>query len=100
MIANGQSHSITGEKADLVNGVMGVPSDHFLDAKGPQSLYAYDYDSNEHMVVQYSEFGPKSRKTISVRSLGSPPSLSAAAGREQVVIQVEVRTALMALQYS
>jgi hypothetical protein len=91
MIANGQSHFITGEKADLVNGVMGVPSDRFLDAKGPQSLYAYDYDSNEHMVVQYSENGPKSRKTISVKSLGSPPSLSASSGRENVVIQVEVR---------
>jgi hypothetical protein len=91
MIANGQSQYVTGDKVDLVNGVMGVPSDHFLDAKGPQSLYAYDYESHEHMDVQYTEMGQRSRSSISVRSLGPPPSLSASSGGDHVVIQVEVR---------
>jgi hypothetical protein len=91
LISNGKSRSITGQKADHVNGVMGVPSDHFEESKGPQSLYAYDYGSSEHMDVSYKEVGQKPRSCIAVRSLGAPPSLSQSDLEEGVVVQIEVR---------
>ncbi|KAG7360748.1 oxidoreductase [Nitzschia inconspicua] len=92
MISNGKSRSITGQKADYVNGVMGVPSDHFVESKGPQSLYAYDYDSNEHMDVSYDKIGQKPRASVSVRTLGGPPSLSQFDMGDSVVVQVEAST--------
>jgi hypothetical protein len=94
MIANGKSHSITGQKADLVNGVMGVPSDCFVQSEGPQSLYAYDYDTNEHMDVYYADMNKKASSSLSVRKLGPPPSLSVESG-EKIVIQVEVRNYIL-----
>lgn len=87
MISNGRTHAITGQKADHVNGVMGVPSDRFFESEGPQSLYAYDYESNVHMDVQYGETNQRPRSSISVRNLGPPPSIA----WDEVVIQVEVR---------
>ncbi|KAL3913168.1 MAG: hypothetical protein SGILL_006596, partial [Bacillariaceae sp.] len=92
MISNGKSRSITGEKADLVNGVMGVPSDDFVHAEGPQSLYAYDYESNEHMDVCYTEMNKKPRGSITVRELGTPPSLSKSSIQDSIVVQVEAST--------
>jgi hypothetical protein len=82
--------SITGQRADYVNGVMGVPSDRFLQTKGPQSLYAYDYESDEHMDVLFAEFGSKARTSLFVRKLGPPPMLDSASGGSEVVIKVEV----------
>jgi hypothetical protein len=91
LISNGQSRSIIGPKADLVNGIMGVPSGHFEESKGPQSLYAYDYESNEHMDVFYNNVNQKPRTSISVRTLGQPPSISQSALGESIVVQIEVR---------
>jgi hypothetical protein len=88
MISNDATHAITGQKADHVNGVMGVPSERFVESKGPQSLYAYDYESSEHMDVQYKEPNQKPRSNLAVRSLGPPPSIS----DDEIVIQVEVRS--------
>lgn len=90
LIANGKSCSITGRIADHVNGVMGVPSDHFVGSKGPQSLYAYDYESNTNMDACYMELNKKARISVTVRSLGEPPSLSESSG-ESVVVQIAVR---------
>jgi hypothetical protein len=91
MISSGQTCFITGEKADHVNGVMGVPSDHFVNMEGPHSLYAYDYGSNEHMDVCFTEMNKKPRSSISVRDLGGPPSLSGAFDQDSIVVQIEVR---------
>jgi hypothetical protein len=100
MISNGKSRSITGQKADLVNGIMGVPSGHFEESKGPQSLYAYDYESNEHMDVFYQDVNQKPRASISVRTLGAPPSISPSTLVESIVVQIEVgrRSALRILE--
>lgn len=82
--------SILGQSADFVNGVMGIPSDKFLETKGPHSLYAYDYESNEHMDLVYSEFNQKPRSSLSVRNLGPPPALISSSSPDEVVVQVEV----------
>merc|ERR1740130_112266 len=92
MIVDGETHSIIGQNIDLVNGVMGVPSDHLVQSSGPQSLYEYDYDSNENMNVSYTKSNQKARGNISVRSLGPPRSLSWSLGGENIVIQVEAST--------
>jgi hypothetical protein len=86
---------VIGQNTDLVNGVMGVPSDHLIQSSGPQSLYAYDYDSNENMDVSYTKSNQKARGSISVRSLGPPRSLSWSLGGENIVIQVEVRNSVL-----
>ena len=86
LVVDGESHSIV-----KVDGVMGLPSDHLERLKGPQSLYAYDYDSSEHMDVSYAKSNQKPRENISVRRLGLPPSLSLSLTGENIVIQVEVR---------
>jgi hypothetical protein len=95
VIVDGETHSIIGQNTDLVNGVMGVPSDHLIQSSGPQSLYAYDYDSNENMDVSYTKSNQKARGSISVRSLGPPRSLSWSLGGENIVIQVEVRNSVL-----
>jgi hypothetical protein len=87
---NTEVSSIVGRSADYVNGVMGVPSDRFLEAKGPQSLYAYDYESNEHKDIIYTEFCRKPRSSLTVRHLGPPPALLSSSSADAVVIQVEV----------
>jgi hypothetical protein len=97
MIVDGETHSIIGQNIDLVNGVMGVPSDHLVQSSGPQSLYEYDYDSNENMNVSYTKSNQKARGNISVRSLGPPRSLSWSLGGENIVIQVEVRNSVQIL---
>jgi hypothetical protein len=95
VIVDGETHSIIGQNIDLVNGVMGVPSDHLIQSSGPQSFYAYDYDSNENMDVSYTKSNQKPRGNISVRSLGPPHSLSWSLGGENIVIQVEVRNSVL-----
>lgn len=92
VIVNGETHSIIGQNTDLVNGMMGIHSDHLEKSKGPQSVYAYDYDSNENMDVSYTKSNQKPRANISVRRLGLPPSLSSSLDVENVVIQVEAST--------
>jgi len=87
LVVDGESHSIV-----KVDGVMGLPSDHLERLKGPQSLYAYDYDSSEHMDVSYAKSNQKPRENISVRRLGLPPSLSLSLTGESIVIQVEAST--------
>jgi hypothetical protein len=84
--------SVCGQKADFLNGVMGVPSDQFIDTKGPQSLYAYDYESNEAMDALYSEFGKEARKSLFLRKLGPPPTLLSSSGSDEVVVKVAVRS--------
>lgn len=88
---NFQSSAVTGGGADYVNGVMGVPSDRFLNAKGPQSLYAYDYESAEHMDAFYPSVTAKPRSSVLVRKIGSPPGLGPSTIGHEVVLQVEVR---------
>jgi hypothetical protein len=87
---NSEFSSIIGQKADYVNGVMGIPSDRFIKTRGPQSLYAYDYESNEHMDVLYAQSGIKARNSLFVRKLGPPPALLSSSNGDDVVIQVEV----------
>jgi hypothetical protein len=89
MVSNSNIQTPIGEEVDFVNGVMGIPSDKFLETKGPQSLYAYDYSSNEHMDVSYSTYSEDPIASLVVRSLGPVPSLLPDAGKK-VIIQVEV----------
>ena len=86
--------SIYGQEADFKNGIMGVSSDRFLETKGPQSLFAYDYDSNEHMDVIYNEFGKPAKRSLFLRKLGPPPALLASSNVDEVVVKVEVRISL------
>ena len=72
------------------SGIMGVSSDHFAQTKGPQSLYAYEYHSEEHLDVFYSAIGAKPRSSMVVRKLGGPPTLLPSPTRSEVIIQVEV----------
>jgi len=87
VIINGEIHSIIGPQSDPFNGVMGVSSKYLTETKGPQSVFAYDYDSNENMDVSYSKANQNPRDSISVRNLGGAPSLSLVG--ERIVIQVE-----------
>ena len=83
-----KSPTVIGEKVDLINGVMGVPSDKFLEASGPQSLYAYDYSRNHNMNVSYSEFSNDPLSSLTVKQF---PFSSNDKEGNRVVIQVEVR---------
>lgn len=55
----------------------------------PQSLYEYNYESEEHRFVSYKSFSPVSQALmcVEVGKLGRPPAI----GTSDVLIQVEVR---------
>jgi hypothetical protein len=84
-----QQTSIVGKRSDAVNGVLGVPSDRFLKAKGPQSLYAYDYESNQHMDVAYKHFSKQPRAVIECRTHAELPPMESPSG-DRAIVQVEV----------
>lgn len=58
----------------------------------PQSIYEYNYESEEHRFVSYKSFGtfPHSLMYVGSGRLGRPPAI----GTSDVLIQVEVRTLL------
>jgi hypothetical protein len=60
------------------------------ETKGLQSVYAYDYGSQENLDVFYSAMGGDPRSSMVVRQLGGVPSISASAPNE-VIVRVEVR---------
>jgi hypothetical protein len=84
-----QQTSIVGKKFDAEDVVLGVPSDRFLKAKGPQSLYAYDYTSNQHMDVAYSHFSQQHRAGIDCRAHAELPPMESPSG-DRAIVQVEV----------
>lgn len=84
--------AVTGDGADYVNGVMGVPSDRFIYTTGPQSLYEYDYGTYEHMDVFYTVSGLAPRVSMQVRRHNAPPTLNSSLAGHDVVVQIEVRT--------
>jgi len=98
VIIDGETHSIIGHAS--MNGAMGMHSDRLIESKGPQSVFAYDYDSNENMDIIYTKPNQKPRASIFVRRLGSPPSLSSSLGGENIVIQVEVRNLVLLCSYA
>ena len=53
VIIDGETHSIIGHES--MNGAMGMHSDRLIESKGPQSVFAYDYDSNENMEIIYTK---------------------------------------------
>lgn len=69
---------------------LGVPSDELQHTKGPQSVYAYDYQDQQHLDVFYTAMGANPRGSIVVRKLGGPPPLIPSSMRNEVIIQVEV----------
>lgn len=83
--------TVIGEKADKVNGVMGVPSDKFLEAKGPQSLYAYEYSKNENMDISYSKFSEDPISSLVVRKCPVSSNANDSKGTK-ILIQVEAST--------
>eukprot|EP00934_Nitzschia_sp_Nitz4_P000401 Nitzschia sp. Nitz4//scaffold14_size191712//178624//180891//NITZ4_001753-RA/size191712-processed-gene-0.83-mRNA-1//-1//CDS//3329537017//401//frame0 len=89
---NTRNDAVHGDGTDYVNGVMGVPSDRFLQAKGPQSLYEYEYSMNQQVDVYYEEFGRDPRNTIKVRQLGAAPVLDNTTQGESAVVQIEAST--------
>jgi hypothetical protein len=84
-----QQTSIVGKRSDAEDDVLGVPSDRFLKAKGPQSLYAYDYKSNQHMDVAYEHFNQHYRAAIDCRTHTELPLMESPSG-DRVIVQVEV----------
>lgn len=81
VVVNGETHLINSSKSDPLNEVIG--------SKGPQSVFAYDYDSNLHMDVSYSEPNHKPRSSIIVRELGGPPPISSSSREEDIIVQIE-----------
>ena len=84
-----QQTSIVGKKSDAEDDILGVPSDRFLKAKGPQSLYAYDYKSNQNMDVAYKHFNQHYRAAIDCRTHTELPLVESLTG-DRVIVQVEV----------
>ncbi len=85
MVIDGESHLIAeSDTASAIIGPMAV-------SKGPQPVFAYDYESNMNMDVIYVKPNHKPRTSISVRKLGTPPPISSVLGADHIVIQVEVR---------
>lgn len=89
VIIDGETHLIIGPESDPMNGVMDFTSCPMIRSKGPQSIFAYDYDSNMNMDVSYTKPNHKPRANISVRKLGIPPPLSSSSGAENIVVQIE-----------
>ncbi|CAJ1953744.1 unnamed protein product [Cylindrotheca closterium] len=73
------------------NGVMGIPSDHFLGTKGPQSLYSYEYEGRVHMDISYTKFGDDPHECIALRKFEFMPTLKPEDGN-RVLLQVEAST--------
>jgi len=92
VIIDGETHLIIGPESDPINGMLGVSSCSLIESKGPQSVFAYDYDSNMNMDVSYTQPNQKPRTGISVRKLGSPPPLLSSSGAENIVVQIEAST--------
>jgi hypothetical protein len=78
-----------GWQADLINGIFGVPSDKFLETKGPQSLYCYEYASNSNIDVSYSKFGDVLTSFLGIRRLDHPPLLKSD-NSNNILVRVEV----------
>jgi hypothetical protein len=86
-----QQTSIAGKTFDAADGVLGVPSDQFLKAKGPQSLYAYDYKNSQHMDVAYKHFNEHTtRAVIECRTHAELPPMESSSG-DRAIVQVQVR---------
>lgn len=80
--------AIDGE-FDPMDGMLGM--NPLIGSKGPQQVFAYDYDSNMNMDVCYREPNQNPRTSISVRKLGAAPPLSPLSSTENIVVQVQVR---------
>ena len=85
LVIDGESHLVSD--SDLVRGMMGP----MIGSKGPQPIFAYDYESNMNMDVSYAQPNQKPKTSISVRKLGPPPPITSVLGVDNIVIQVEVR---------
>lgn len=85
MVIDGESHLVS--ESDPVREVVGPMS----ESKGPQPVFAYDYESNMNMDVCYTSANQSPKNSMTVRKLGTPPPISSVQGEENIVIQVEVR---------
>lgn len=74
------------------NGIMRVSSGLLSSTRKPQSFYAYEYSTQEHLDVFYTSMGLKPRSSIVVRKLGGPPPLIPSEMRDEVIVQVDVST--------
>jgi hypothetical protein len=84
-----QQTSIVGKRLDAEYDALVVPSDRFLKSKGPQSLYAYDYKSNQHMDVAYKHFSQQHHAAIDCRTHAELPPMESPSG-DRVIVRVEV----------
>ncbi len=89
MVIDGESHLVP--ESDPIRGVVGP----MIGSKGPQPVFAYDYESNMNMDVSYTSANQNPRKSMIVRKLGTPPPILTVPGEENIVLQVEVRIAIV-----
>ena len=71
--------------------VAGVPATEVIETKGLQSVYSYDYGSQENLDVFYSAMGVNPRNSMVVRKLGCRPSVNGSVPKDEVIVLVEVR---------
>ena len=83
MVIDGESHLVP--ESDPLCGVIGP----MTGSKGPQPVFAYDYESNMNMDVSYTNANQSPRNSMIVRKLGTPPPILTVPGEETVVLQVE-----------
>ncbi len=85
-----ETQKIMGSNSNTSNNLMGVSSDQLVQSRGPQSFYAYEHDTQEHLDVFYTAMGLKPRSSLVVRKLGGPPPLIPSNMRDEVIVQVNV----------
>jgi hypothetical protein len=71
--------------------VAGAPATELTETKGLQSVYSYDYGSQENLDVYYSAMGVNPRSSMVVRKLGGRPSVNGSAPNDEVIVLIEVR---------
>jgi hypothetical protein len=97
MISDGAAGStaVVEQELEREDSFIGVSAHRLIETKGPQSLYAYDIDSKQHMDVMYAHYNQLPRSCIELRTLSAPPMLADFSNNDdRVIIQVEVRMIL------
>jgi hypothetical protein len=77
-----------GSQSD-VHQQMQLQESHFATTSGPQSIYSYEYGSQQHMVVRYKKFGGDPEEVLTVREYEFP--MTVFPGSDDVVVMVEVK---------
>ena len=86
---NSEQAKLVSTSNENVDAIMGVNTDTFLETKGPQSLYNYDYGKKEHIDVVYEDFSSDPRKSMFTRRYDLDPEKFNSIG-DKIVVQIEV----------